>query len=120
MSASTSNVSELVNKRCKACERGTPPMDEKQIRAMLSGLPGWEFTNGEIAKTFKFKNYYQTMAFVNATAWISHQENHHPDLEVGYNKCRIRYSTHSIGGISENDFICAAKVEALTKVPLAD
>ena len=120
MSASKSNVSELVNKSCKACERGTPPMDEKQIRAMLSSLPGWEFTNGEIAKTFKFKNYYQTMAFVNATAWISHQENHHPDLEVGYNKCRIRYSTHSIGGISENDFICAAKVEALTKVPLAD
>ena len=49
----------------------------------------------------------------NATAWISHRENHHPDLEVGYNKCRVRYSTHAIGGLSENDFICAAKVEAL-------
>jgi 4a-hydroxytetrahydrobiopterin dehydratase len=53
------------------------------------------------------------MAFVNASAWISHREDHHPDLEVGYNKCRVRYSTHSIGGISENDLICAAKVEAL-------
>ena len=108
------------NRGRSACERGTPPLDDAQVRRLLVELPGWELVNGEIAKAYRFKNYYQTMAFVNATAWISHQENHHPDLEVGYNKCRIRYSTHSIGGLSENDFICAAKVEALAKAPLAD
>jgi 4a-hydroxytetrahydrobiopterin dehydratase len=120
-SSGTSGTSgDLAGKRCKVCERGTPPLEDGQIRRFLADLPGWELVNGEIAKIYRFKNYYQTMAFVNATAWISHQENHHPDLEVGYNKCRIRYSTHSIGGISENDFICAAKVEALTTAPLAD
>ena len=62
----------------------------------------------------KFKDYYETMAFVNATAWISHQEGHHPDLEVGYSQCRVRYTTHAIGGLSENDFICAAKIDRLT------
>ena len=88
-------------------------MDAARVRAALAELPGWELKGDEIAKTYPFKNYYETMAFVNATAWVSHRENHHPDLEVGYNKCRVRYSTHSIGGISENDLICAAKVDAL-------
>ena len=67
----------------------------------------------EISKTYQFANYYETLAFVNATAYISHREDHHPDLEVGYNKCRVRYSTHSVGGLSQNDLICAAKVESL-------
>jgi len=66
-----------------------------------------------IYREFTFKNYYKTMAFVNAVAWIAHQENHHPDLSVGYNRCLVRYSTHAIQGLSENDFICAAKVDAL-------
>jgi 4a-hydroxytetrahydrobiopterin dehydratase len=104
---------DLVAKRCAPCEGGTAPLNEAQVRHLLQSLPGWAQVKGEIAKTFAFKNFYQTMAFVNATAWVSHQENHHPDLEVGYNKCRVRYSTHSVGGLSENDFICAAKVEAL-------
>ena len=108
------NASELVKKTCKACEKGTPALKEAQASAMLKLLPGWESNGKEISKTYAFKNYYETMAFVNATAWVSHHEDHHPDLEVGYNKCRVRYSTHSVGGLSENDFICAAKVEALT------
>jgi 4a-hydroxytetrahydrobiopterin dehydratase len=66
-----------------------------------------------IYRDFEFKNYYKTMAFVNAVAWIAHQENHHPDLFVGYNRCRVQYTTHAIAGLSENDFICAAKVDAL-------
>ena len=107
-------VDELSARHCVACEGGVKPLDAAEIRRLLAGLPGWKFEHGEIAKTYAFQNYYQTMAFVNATAWISHQENHHPDLEVGYNKCRVRYSTHSIGGLSENDFVCAAKVEALS------
>ena len=80
---------------------------------MLRHLPGWEHGGGEIARTFKFKNYYETMAFVNAVAWVAHGEDHHPDMEVGYNKCGVRFSTHSVGGLSENDFISAAKVNAL-------
>ena len=91
-------------------------LDESQIASRLAQLPGWERQGANIAKTFKFKNYYETMAFVNASAWISHREDHHPDLEVGYNKCRVRYSTHSAGGLTESDFICAAKIEALVQI----
>ena len=76
-------------------------------------LNGWKLRDGMIIKTYAFKNYYQTMAFVNATAWISHREDHHPDMTVGYNKCRVKYTTHAIKGLSENDFICAAKLDAL-------
>ena len=72
-------------------------------------------TGKEISKTYRFRNYHETMAFVNATAWVSHREDHHPDLEVSYRECRVRYRTHAIGGLSENDFICAAKIDALVK-----
>jgi 4a-hydroxytetrahydrobiopterin dehydratase len=68
---------------------------------------------GALKRSFGFDDFYRTMAFVNAVAWIANAEDHHPDLEVGYNYCRITFSTHSIGGLSENDFICAAKVDAL-------
>jgi 4a-hydroxytetrahydrobiopterin dehydratase len=88
-------------------------LSDQQVRDGLKQLPGWELVNGEIAKTYAFKNYYETMAFVNATAFVSHREDHHPDLEVGYNKCQVRYSTHSIGGISDKDLQCAGKVERL-------
>lgn len=93
-----------------------PIQSTDEIARHLSSLPGWSSDGKAISKTFNFKNYYETMAFVNATAWISHREDHHPDLEVGYNKCLVRYSTHSVGGLSENDFICAAKIESLLKL----
>jgi 4a-hydroxytetrahydrobiopterin dehydratase len=109
-----SEISEgLVRKKCKPCEGGVAPMTEVEIGRMLKGLQGWEFKDGMIRKTYEFKNYYQTTAFVNATAWISHREDHHPDIELGYNKCTVSYMTHAIKGISENDFICAAKIDAL-------
>jgi 4a-hydroxytetrahydrobiopterin dehydratase len=90
-------------------------MTAEAAAAMLRQVSGWELseTAKEISRTFAFKNYYQTIAFVNALAWIAHREDHHPELEVGYNRCRVRYSTHAIGGLSENDFICAAKVGAV-------
>ena len=112
-------ANDLVSKHCKPSKKGTPPLDNVRVKKMLSKLAGWKTTDGAIAKTYHFENYYQTMAFVNATAWISHKEDHHPDLKVGFNKCEVRYSTHSIGGLSENDFICAAKVESLLPVPLS-
>jgi 4a-hydroxytetrahydrobiopterin dehydratase len=107
------HVSELVKRRCAACRPGTPALAEGVVRETLRQMPGWALIHGEVVKTFEFANYHETIAFVNAAAWVSHREDHHPDLEVGYKRCRVRYSTHSIGGISENDLICAAKVEGL-------
>jgi len=103
----------LKTRHCRPCEGGTPPLGEAEIAALLQRLVGWEYAGGAIAKEFRFKNWGQTMAFVNAVAWIAHRENHHPDLEVSYNRCRVSYTTHAIGGLSENDFICAAQVDAL-------
>ena len=116
MNATPSATSDLTRRKCKACEGEAARLNETQVTTLLAEVPGWERAGGEIAKVFKFKNYHETMAFVNATAWVSHREDHHPDLEVGYNKCRVRYSTHSVGGLSENDFICAAKIEALLQL----
>jgi 4a-hydroxytetrahydrobiopterin dehydratase len=101
----------LSEKTCTPCGGGTPPLRQDEIDRLLSGLDGWVQAGGEISKSFEFRDYYETMAFVNALAWIAHREDHHPDLEVGYRQCRVRYSTHAIGGLSENDFICAAKIE---------
>lgn len=90
-------------------------LSDIKIRKSLSSLSGWSRQGDEIAKTYNFKNYYETMAFVNATAWVSHQTDHHPDLEVGYNKCKVRYSTHSAGGITAKDLECAEKIDGLSK-----
>ena len=104
---------DLAKKKCVPCEGGTMPYLEAQAKEMLASLKGWIIENNTLVKLYPFTNYHQTMAFVNALAWISHREDHHPDLSVGYNKCRVEYSTHAIGGLSENDFICAAKCDAL-------
>lgn len=108
-------MNDLTAKRCVPCEGGVAPLEGDDARAMLDKLEGWELneTGKEISRTFTFKNYYETMAFVNALAWVAHREDHHPDLLVGYNRVQVRYSTHAIGGLSENDFICAAKIDAL-------
>lgn len=112
---SEAQVCDLTSKNCKPCEGGVAPLSEKEITALLTEIPQWEYKQDkqEIQREFQFKNYYQTMAFVNAVAWLAHREDHHPDLEVAYNHCLVRYSTHAIGGLSDNDFICAAKVDAL-------
>ena len=104
---------DLTKSKCKPCEGGVSPLRDDEVAKLLKQLNGWESVNGVIAKNYPFKNYYQTMAFVNATAWISHREDHHPEITVGYNQCRVTYITHAIGGLSENDFICAAKLDAL-------
>jgi len=112
-------MTELTRKRCLPCEGGVDPLTLDQSRELLAQVPGWTLSEDgkELSRTYKFRNYYETMAFVNAIAWMAHREDHHPDLEVGYNRCHVRYSTHAIGGLSENDFICAAKVEALLADP---
>ena len=104
---------DLAKSKCKPCEGGVSPLTADEVAKLLKQLNGWETINGVLAKSYTFKNYYQTMAFVNATAWISHREDHHPDITVGYNQCRVTYITHAIKGLSDNDFICAAKLDAL-------
>ncbi|MBL0143896.1 MAG: 4a-hydroxytetrahydrobiopterin dehydratase [Betaproteobacteria bacterium] len=106
-------MNDLARKKCVPCEGGVAPLTDTQVGPMLKGLAGWAREGSTITKTFRFANYHETMAFVNATAWISHREDHHPDLSVGYNQCKVSYWTHAIGGLSENDFICAAKIDAL-------
>jgi 4a-hydroxytetrahydrobiopterin dehydratase len=110
-------MTELKDKRCEACEGAIKPMSHDQITHLLQQIPLWEVNETEtlIQRRFAFKNFYRTMAFVNAIAWIAHQENHHPDVELGYNYCLIKYSTHAINGLSINDFICAAKIDGLEK-----
>jgi len=107
---------DLANKHCKPCEGGVPPLSQEEVSTMLKELDGWVLYDHLIGKTYEFKDYYQTMAFVNAVAWLSHREDHHPILTVEYNKCYVEYFTHAIGGLSENDFICAAKVDELFKL----
>jgi len=109
-------MTELTQKTCKVCEGGVKPLSRAEAEKMLAQVPGWSLTTGasEISRTYKFRNYYETMAFVNALAWVAHREDHHPDIEVGYSACRVRFTTHAINGLSENDFICAAKINRLT------
>lgn len=106
---------DLSQQSCVACEGLTHPLSENQVDALMPQLREWQVKNQakELYKEFKFNDFYQTMAFINAVAWIANQENHHPDISFGYNYCHIRYYTHAIDGLSQNDFICAAKIDKL-------
>lgn len=105
----------LANARCIPRRGVEHRLSEASVRELMPQLPGWELAEDghALVKTFHFGDYYRTMAFVNALAFIAHREDHHPDLGVHYNRCVVRFSTHDVGGLSENDFICAAKAEAL-------
>lgn len=108
--------SDLIQKHCESCEGIGQALNPEQVTNMMPQLDkAWEVINNsrEIKRSFSFANFYETMAFVNAIAWIANAENHHPDLEVGYNYCHVRFMTHALKGLSMNDFICAAKVDAL-------
>lgn len=78
-------------------------------------VQGWKLIDGSLEKAYTFANFHETMAFVNALAWIAHREDHHPDLAIGYSRCTVRFNTHDVGGISVSDFHCAAAVDALQK-----
>jgi len=86
-------ISSLAAKQCKPCEGNVPPLSSAEITALLQQLNEWELFDRLIGKAYNFKNYYEVMAFVNAVAWISHREDHHPDITLGYNKCRVEYTT---------------------------
>jgi 4a-hydroxytetrahydrobiopterin dehydratase len=104
----------LSSRRCQAVLPAATPND---VGRMLVQVPDWTVQDGKLTRTYAFRDHYETLAFVNALAWISHVEDHHPELTVTYNRCVVRYDTHSVnegkGGLSDNDFICAAKVDAL-------
>jgi 4a-hydroxytetrahydrobiopterin dehydratase len=110
-------MTELHEIRCVGCEGGIPALTLAEVKQLLPKIKEWQVSeDGKlILRRFSFKNFYHTMAFVNAIAWIANQENHHPDLEVGYNYCVVKYTTHAVDGLTQNDFICAAKVDQLNK-----
>ena len=103
---------QLLARKCRPME-GERGYTETEIEAQLTELAGWSLRGGAIERTYVFRDYYDTIAFVNALAWLVHGEDHHPELAVTYNRCTVRWNTHSVGGISENDFICAAKSDAV-------
>ena len=98
-------------KKCSPHKKGDHPLGVALIKGYLSQLSDWKLSGKEIVKTFEFKNFYETIGFVNVLAYIANREDHHPDLEVGYKTCKVRYSSHDSGGLSENDFICATKID---------
>jgi 4a-hydroxytetrahydrobiopterin dehydratase len=105
-------MEDLKTLRCRPLE-GHAPMDASEIERRLASAPGWALSGGAIEKRFEFADFHRTMGFVNAIAWVANAEDHHPDLQLSYGHCTVRFNTHSVGGISVNDFICAAKVDAL-------
>lgn len=109
-------MNDLTQKHCKPCEGGIAPLSRPDAEAMLKQLnPAWRLAEDgkSIRREWKFRNFFHTMSFVNAAAHIANTEDHHPDMEIGYGYCRMTFNTHAIGGLSENDFICGAKVDGL-------
>lgn len=95
------------------CGPGATRLSDDAIADALALLDGWEARGDHLEKTFRFRDFHATMAFVNALAWIAHRQDHHPDLGVHYNRCIVAFGTHDAGGITRNDLICAARVERL-------
>ena len=106
---------DLSNRHCKPCKSGVSPMTHDEAQASLKQVEGWELSEDGrmISRRFGFKNFYETMAFINAMAWIASAQDHHPDFSAGYNYCLVSYTSHAIDGLSENDLICAAKLNQL-------
>jgi 4a-hydroxytetrahydrobiopterin dehydratase len=116
---STSTADELVRKKCTPCEGGVPPLPAAEVASLLKGLEGWELTHGgqRIRRAWTVKNFKAGIDFLNTVAELAEQEGHHPDLHLeGYRNVSVELWTHAIGGLSENDFILAAKIN---RIPIA-
>ena len=112
----TVKASDLVKRRCEPCEGGVPPLEAEVVTQLMAALhEDWALAadGKSISRPFTFAGYHRTISFVNAVAWIAENEGHHPDLVVLYGKVEVLYTTHAIDGLSENDFICAAKIDRL-------
>lgn len=111
-------MANLADRRCRPCEGGVEPLTADEARQMTRDIDGgWSLAedNRSIGREFRFAGFGRTMAFVNAVAWIATVEGHHPELCVTYGRCVVRYTTNAIDGLSENDFICAAKIDRLVE-----
>lgn len=108
-------LAELADQPCMPRQGAEHRLVESRIDALLAGLPGWQRGSDgvSIVKDFRFADFHHTLGFINAVGFMANQADHHPDLEAGYGHCRLRWSTHDCGGLSMNDFICAARVEHL-------
>jgi 4a-hydroxytetrahydrobiopterin dehydratase len=108
---------DLASRHCRPLKGAEHRLAGDEASARLAALPEWSLVEdgAAIERSFRFEDYYRTMAFVNALAYVAHREDHHPDLGVHYNRVVVRYSTHDVGGLSENDFICAAKASTLVE-----
>ena len=108
-------MTELRDENCSALPKGSKPLTENEIAELCPQVPEWSLgkENKTITRTFRFANYYETISFANAVAWIAHRQDHHPEMTLSYNRCHVEYSTHSVAGLSRNDFICASKIDAL-------
>ncbi|MGD9020283.1 MAG: 4a-hydroxytetrahydrobiopterin dehydratase [Lysobacterales bacterium] len=106
---------DLTDKRCVPCEGGVDTIGREAAAKMLIDVPGWALSDDSkmISRRFEFKGFLSTMSFINAMAFMVNREDHHPDFSAGYNYCDVGFTTHAIDGLSENDFICAAKLNAL-------
>lgn len=111
-------MSDLKEKHCESCEGIGEALNQEQIQNLMPQLhDGWSVIDNhrKITRHFEFNNFYETMAFVNAIAWIANTENHHPDIQCGYNYCEVVFMTHALSGLTHNDFICAAKIDDLIR-----
>jgi len=110
-------MDELARQKCLPRAGVEHQLSTEIVAQHLEQLPGWRLGAdlGSLEKRYAFLDFYRTMAFVNAVAWIAHEQDHHPDLSVGYNYCLVRLSTHDVGGLSWNDLICAARIDALSE-----
>jgi 4a-hydroxytetrahydrobiopterin dehydratase len=102
----------LVQKHCVPCEAGTPPLSEQESEALLEQVPGWQLEDNKLTRRFKFHDFKEAMVFVNRVAALAEEEGHHPDIYISWNRVRLDLTTHAIKGLSENDFILAAKIGA--------
>ncbi|MDG2539897.1 4a-hydroxytetrahydrobiopterin dehydratase [Dyella jiangningensis] len=109
------SLSPLASQHCTPRKGKEHALDAAKVAELLAALPGWQTTEDgkAIVKDFKFRDFHHTLGFINAVGFMANQEDHHPDLEAGYGHCQVLWSTHDVGGLSLNDFICAARVEAL-------
>lgn len=108
-------MADFASKHCKPCEGGMPPLSPEKIQEFLKNLTGWQLDQAgiSISKHWRFKGFSSLMFFINGVAFLANQEQHHPDVTFSYNTCTIKLTTHAINGLSENDFIVAAKIEKL-------
>jgi 4a-hydroxytetrahydrobiopterin dehydratase len=104
---------DLADERCRAPRPGDAALPATEVAELHRQVPAWTLGAGELTRELRFKDYWQTMAFVNAVAWMAHLEDHHPDLSVHWGRVVVRYATHSVGGLTRNDLVCAAKVDRL-------